>query len=216
MEPHEIPVPPSHAARAIPHPPSAAGSRTVALGGSRVLNVRPMRPDDAPGLGRLYEHLSLDDRYHRFFSVYQPGRAVLDHMARVGEEGGCGLLAVVTGAGEAEEIVGEASFTPLPDANAELAITIAKSWQGWLGPYLLDALVEAAVARGIPNLEADIMLENTKMLALVRARGCVTIEHSDPGITRVAIAATRPVERGPGGSRMPRSAPSRTHPRPGT
>ncbi len=173
--------------------PSRGATRTVNLPDGRMMSVRPMRRDDAVGLGRLYEALSLDDRYLRFFSAYQPSRDVLDHMATVGDKHGCGLVAVLTDAAGQEEIVGEASFTPLPDGNGELGITVASAWRGWLGPYLLDTLVEAAAERGVPNLEADIMFENTKMLALMRARGCVTLAHPDPSILRVAIGAAAPV-----------------------
>jgi acetyltransferase len=180
----------------VDEPAGAPGSRSATLGGHRTLTVRAVRPDDAEALGRLYGSLSLDDRYHRFFSVYQPGRSMLEHMAQVGEEGGFGLVAVVTGDG-APEVVGEASFTRLPNGNAELAITIARAWQGWLGPYLLDALVEVAAARGIPRLEADVMTDNVKMLALVRARGCETVAHADPSIIRVAIGAAEPVHAKP-------------------
>ncbi|MGZ4737054.1 MAG: N-acetyltransferase family protein [Acidimicrobiia bacterium] len=157
------------------------------------MSVRPMRRDDAESLGRLYQTLSFDDRYHRFFSAYEPSPDVLDHMAAVGDEHGCGFVAVLTDADGRDELVGEASFTPLPNGNGELAITVASGWRGWLGPYLLDTLVEAAAERGVPNLEADIMYENTKMLALMRARGCVGIEHADPSILRVAIGAAEPV-----------------------
>jgi RimJ/RimL family protein N-acetyltransferase len=176
----------------VDEPPGMPGSRSVTLDDHRTLTVRAVRPDDAEALGRLYGSLSLDDRYHRFFSVYQPGPPMLEHMAQVGDEGGFGLVAIVTGHGR-PELVGEASFTGLPNGNAELAITIARAWQGWLGPFLLDALVEAATARGIPKLEADVMAENVKMLALVRARGYETVAHADPSILRVAIGAAQPV-----------------------
>lgn len=156
------------------------------------MSIRRMRADDADELERLYESLSLDDRYHRFFSVYHPPPDVLDHMAGIGGRQGCGFVAVLTDDAGRDRIVGETSFTMLPDGNGELGITVAKEWRGWLGPFLLDTLVEAAAARGVPNLEADILLENSAMLALMRARGCVTLAHTDPGIRRVAIGAAAP------------------------
>ena len=90
-------------------------------------------------------------------------------------------------------VVGEASYTVAPNGNGEFGITIAHPWQGWLGPFLLDALVEAAAAHGIPELEADVMRENRKMLALVRSRGFVIRGRPDHGIMRIAIAAARPL-----------------------
>jgi hypothetical protein len=71
------------------------------------------------------------------------------------------------------------------DGNGEFTLTIASGWRGWLGPYLLDALVAAAAARGLPNLQADILTDNARMLALVSHRGYVT---PDREFSQVRIA----------------------------
>ena len=59
-------------------------------------------------------------------------------------------------------------------------------------------LVEEAAARGIPNLEADILTENKVMLSLVRHRGYVTDGDMDFSIVHVVIgtAAAGPVWTG--------------------
>ena len=53
---------------------------------------------------------------------------------------------------------------------------------------LLDALVAAAAARGVPNLQADILASNVRMLALVADRGYLTLERRGSRV-RVAIDA---------------------------
>jgi hypothetical protein len=169
------------------------GHRVVALSGGRTLTVRDSRPDDAAALGALFEDLSIDDRFHRFFSVYHPPTDVLHHMVGLGDEGGCSLVATVTGADGGEEIVGEATCSALPDENGELGITVARAWRGWLGPFLLDALLERAAACGFPEIEADIMMENRGMLSLARARGAQTLGRPDLGVVRVAIPVDRDV-----------------------
>jgi hypothetical protein len=45
--------------------------RTVTLRDGTGVHVRPIRATDAPGLVALYDHLSRDTRYYRFFSVMQ-------------------------------------------------------------------------------------------------------------------------------------------------
>jgi hypothetical protein len=162
--------------------------RHVPLSGSRSLTVRPVTDDDVDGLVALYETLDDDDRYTRFFSLYRPDRGFFERLAAVGRRGGFGLVAEVSAAGSPHRsIVGEANYTPLANGNGELAITIAEPWRGWLGPYLLDALLDAAAARGVPNLEADILVTNRSMLALARARGYVTTAHPDWSQVRVSI-----------------------------
>jgi RimJ/RimL family protein N-acetyltransferase len=182
------------AAEAAPATPvtSAPGERQVDLPGGRTLTVRPLREGDAPALDRLFEGLSLDDRYRRFFSVYHPPRDVLDHMIHLPDEHGCALVAIVADASGREDAVGEATCSSLADGNGELGITIARRWRGWLGPFLLDALLEAAAARGFPKVEADVMIDNRAMLALLRARGAEHFGRGDLGIVRVAIPVGTP------------------------
>lgn len=58
-------------------------------------------------------------------------------------------MAVISDDGE--RIVGEAEYILLPGGDGELAITVAPDWRGWLGPYLLDTLLEVAASRGVAN-----------------------------------------------------------------
>ncbi len=165
---------------------------TVNLPDGRVLTVRTVTGADVEGLDALFEGLCDDDRYYRFFGLSHPGRKFLEQMTRAGEEGGYRLVAVVSG--REDKIVAEAGYAILPDGNGEFALTVAAGWRGWLGPYLLDALVAAAAARGVPNLQADILLSNARMLALLFQRGYVMLEREGPQ-ARVAIDAAQPLPR---------------------
>ncbi len=158
----------------------APGSRSVALEEGKTLVVRPATADDADALAALYEHLDDSDRYLRFFSHYRPPRSFFDQLATLADRGGYELVAVVRDASEKEAgLVAEAGYAPSNEGgDPELAITVAEGWRGWLGPFLLDALVEVAAARGVHNLRAEILLTNGPMLALVRARGYVTLDHA--------------------------------------
>lgn len=162
---------------------------TVSLSGGRTLTVRSVTEADVEGLEALLEGLSDEDRYYRFFGLCHPGRNFLEHMTQAEDEGGYRLVAVVSGA--EDRLVAEAGYAILPDGNGEVALTVASGWRGWLGPYLLDALVAVAAARGVPNLQADILVSNIRMLALVSDRGCVTLERGGSEV-RVAIDAARP------------------------
>ena len=161
----------------------------VTLSDSRTLTVRTVTEADVDGLDRLFEGLSEDDRYYRFFGLSHPGRKFLEQMARAEDEGGYRLVAVIAGA--ENKLVAEAGYALLPDGNGEFALTVAGGWRGWLGPYLLDAIVAAAAARGVPNLQADILVTNVQMLALVSHRGYVRL-HREASEIRVAIDAAQP------------------------
>lgn len=171
--------------------PGAGGAVlvTVSLSGGRTLTVRPVNQADADGLDELLDGLSQEDRYYRFFSLSRPGRKFVEQMTRAEEDGGYRLVAVVSGPRDA--LVAEAGYAILPDGNGEFALTIAAGWRGWLGPYLLDALVAAAAARGVPNLQADILTDNARMLALVSHRGYITLDREFSQV-RIAVAAAQP------------------------
>lgn len=150
-----------------------------------------MTPADVAPLGELYEGLSFDDRHRRFFSVYHPSRSFLEHYVDTADGKGYGLVAVVSDG--TEQLVGEASYTVTASGCGEFAITIAREWRGWLGPYLFDALLEVATVHGVPNLQADVLADNRAMLALARSRGAVTTHRPQLGVVRVAVPASEPV-----------------------
>lgn len=174
----------------------------------RRLVVRTVTAADIDGLLALYRSLPEQDQYHRFFSAYRMSRSTAEEWTRVAEEGGCRLVAVVAEKEEADaagRLVAEAGYTLLPNGNGEFEITVAHDWQGWLGPYLLDALVDEAAARGVPNLEADILTENRPMLAVVFDRGCVALDHDDFTVVRVAVSTGAGVPTWAGRKTRPRA-----------
>lgn len=168
--------------------------REVRRPDGQALVVRPATLDDVDGLAALYDALSLDDLHCRFFSAFRPAREFLAKWVTVAERGGFALVGETKEDGRTR-IVGDAGWSLLEDGSGEFGLTVAPDWRGWLGPYLLEVLVEEATARGIPNLQADILVENRRMLAVVRARGYVTVDHPDWTIVRVMIGTA---ERVPG------------------
>jgi len=177
--------------------------RRVTLPGARTLSIRPVRPSDTAGLVALYAGLKDDDTYLRFFSGHAPPEDFVEKMTHVAERGGFGLITLMEEGNGTSQIVGEATYDLLPNGDAELGITVAETARGWLGPYLLDALVTEAAARGVPNLEADVLVGNRRMLTMLRARGFAVIDH-DPAIVRVAIGTTQHVPTWPGTHDRPR------------
>jgi RimJ/RimL family protein N-acetyltransferase len=177
--------------------------REVALPHGARLTVRPSAPADVDGLHLLYEALSADDRRLRFFSPWHPDRKFLTRWVSLADEGGLCLVAVIDD-GSGPRLVGEAGYTLLPDGDGELAIAVLPERRGWLGAYLLDALLDGAARRGVRNVQADVLVTNSRMLALARARGYAVVAHDDFTTVRVAI---------PTSGRVPCWAPNAPRPR---
>lgn len=164
--------------------------RRVDLGGGARLVIRRTAAADRDLLHQLYEGLAEEDRYRRFFSPFDPDEEFLDHLVTANEHGAHQLIAVVERDGEPDEPVGEAGAWRRPNGNAELGITVKSTNRGWLGPYLLDALVELTAAAGIPNLEAEVLMTNRRMLALLKPRGYAAVGHDGYRSARLAISTS--------------------------
>jgi GNAT superfamily N-acetyltransferase len=129
-----------------------------------------LEPADGPLLGRLFERLSPESVYRRFFSpittsdLFEASVLHLDHSDREA------VGAVVGG-----ELVGVAQYVRRhARGEAELAIVVADEWQRQgLGTRLIAALADRAVAAGIGAFAVDIQGDNFGALKLFRrvARG---------------------------------------------
>ena len=175
--------------------------RSVDLRDGRRLVVRPATTADVDPVLALYDRLSPRDLHRRFFTKHKPSRRIVEEWMAPDRMGEALVAEVVDG--DHDELVGEAGYSLLSDGDGELGITVDPEWRGWLGSWLLDALVEAAADRGVPNLHADVLLLNRPMVAVLRHRGAATVEHPDLGQVRLVIATE---------GQTPGWAPKRTRP----
>ncbi len=150
---------------------------SIDLGRDRTLEIRPTTIADAELICELYQPLSLEDRHRRFFSAFRPELPWCRDWASVSERGGYGVIAIVHHA-DRDEVAGEAGYALRSDGDGDLAVTVAPKWRGWLGSYLIDVLARHAASRAIGSLQADVLLENRPMLAILHRRGAVNLEHS--------------------------------------
>lgn len=134
---------------------------TLSGPGGPALTVRTVTEAGGEGPDPLFQGLCDEDRHHRLFNRRGPARKFLEQRTRAEDEGGDRLVAAVSGPEDA--LVAEAGYAILPDGDGEFALTVAPGWRGWrLGRYLLDVIVAAAAARGVPNLHqsrGDILRE---------------------------------------------------------
>ncbi len=163
--------------------------RAVTLADGSQARIRPIRPDDEPGLVDLYERLSRHSAYQRFFAVrprlpadWYHGFANVDYRHR---------LALVaerdTVAGTRLIGVGRYEPTEEPDA-AELALVVEDGWQGrGLGTILLDAVMAAAEARGIRRFRAWVLADNQRMLRLLATHTRVEERKVEEGVVGLSF-----------------------------
>src|SRR3954447_2046979 len=162
----------------------------VVLADGGTVRVRPVGPGDEARVLRLYERLSDESVYLRFFSpLPRPTAAQLEHLTTVDERSHMTLVAVL-----GDEILGIARYDRISDHEAEVAFTVADEQQGrGLGTVLLEHLAVVARANGIREFSADTLSVNQRMLGVFAAAGW-TLEHrlesSGTVHVRFAIEAT--------------------------
>ena len=158
----------------------------VTLRDGATVHIRPIQPDDDHVLVELFQHLSPQSVYQRFFTALpelSPGMAhYLSHVnytnrfALVAESGG-----EVAGVGRYER-------TNEPGL-VELSLVIADAWQSrGLGRILLRETIKAAESNGIHRFRADVLSENRRMLRLLMEETQVIEKKTDAGVTSFLVS----------------------------
>src|SRR5579864_878490 len=97
----------------------------VVLADGSTLHIRAMHCDDEPLIARMYEKLSADSIYLRFFSPVSPRMATALEMNHTGEPTNAARVAVLGG-----EVVGAARYDIVDTGTAEVAFVVADEFQG--------------------------------------------------------------------------------------
>jgi GNAT superfamily N-acetyltransferase len=136
--------------------------------------LRPIRSEDAGALTRLYDRLSPQGAYQRFFT---PMRRLPPDGARI--------LADVDHERRAAVVA----------AKAEIAVVAEEAWQHrGLGTILLSAFIALAESRGISRFPAYVLADNRRMLGLIGRLGRVTERSLDQGVVTLRFTPRPDVE----------------------
>lgn len=123
------------------------------------LTVRPVQAADEDRVRRLFERLSPESIYRRFFTLFpSPPPAVVHHLTAL-DHSDHEALAMLDG----DEIVALASWDRLAHggAEAEIAVLVEDAWQHrGLGRALVRMLTGEAARRGITVLNATVLADN--------------------------------------------------------
>ena len=163
----------------------------IVLPDGTAIHLRPIRSDDTPGLLALYDRLSPDSLYFRFFAVPDKDRGKAEYLTHVDYDRRYAVVAEMSGA-----IVGVARWERLADrpGHAEVAFTVADDLQGrGLGSILFRVLADRARARGITVFEAEVLKNNERMLRLFARTGLTTASRDQGKILTILMTLDRTV-----------------------
>ncbi|WP_224247664.1 bifunctional acetyl-CoA hydrolase/transferase family protein/GNAT family N-acetyltransferase [Hyalangium gracile] len=135
------------------------------------LLIRPARITDERALQELMYGLSDDSCYRRFmmYKKTHPHEEMQD-LVDLDYEQNMALVACMPGT---EEIIGVVRYDVEPATRlADVAFVVRDDWQGkGVGTLLMRRIREAAVARGIPGFQADVLTTNKPMLDVFHESG---------------------------------------------
>jgi RimJ/RimL family protein N-acetyltransferase len=153
----------------------------VTLKDGSAVHIRLIRPEDDHRLVEVFDHLSPQSVYQRFFTALPeltPGMA--RYLSNVNSTNRLALIAE-TGS----ELIGVARYERTPEPEmVELGLVIADQWQNrGLGRILLRAILQAAESNGIHRFRADVLAENRRMARLLATETRILERKTEAGIT---------------------------------
>ena len=164
--------------------------RAVVLRDGTRVRMRPIVPEDAPKLVALYDRLSRDTRYHRFFSAmrrlpidWARFLANVDYRTR--------LALVVESPDDPGALIAVARYEPAgaPD-TAEVAFVVQDDWQNrGLGTLLFRELLRAAAGNGIVRFRAWVLADNRRMLDLIARLARVERRTLEQGVVELTFTS---------------------------
>ena len=191
--PGDPPAGPRYGHMAImPYPAHMVGERTLRDG--RWYTIRPIRAEDGERLQRLVRGLSEQSRYFRFISALtELTPRMLARYTQIDYDRELALVATIgaddpQAEGGDETIIGVVRYLLNPDRETcEFAIAIADRFHGQgLGTTLMQAIVDAARAKGLKRIEGFVLAINAPMIGLMRALGFrIETDLDDPALKRV-------------------------------
>ena len=149
-----------------------------------VIVLRQLEPRDAERILSLYQSLTDDERYLRFFTMHP---AHLEDWARSIAEPRSGQYSL--GAFGSGNLLGVANYIACRDPGyAEVAVVVAHTEHlRGVGTALLRRLGELAKLNGLHHLVAEVLAENHLMLRLLSDSGWPCIRQLEDSVLHVDI-----------------------------
>lgn len=139
------------------------------------VTLRPIRPEDEPLERELFEYLSRETIYFRFFGFMgQVSHEQLSRFTHIDYDREMAIVAEIKVKGRSQ-LIGVVRLVGDPwGIQAEYAIVVADPWQGrGLGSVLTDYIIEYALNKGYQRIFCYILKRNEGMIHILEKRGFI-------------------------------------------
>jgi len=165
----------------------------VVLADGGTAHIRPIRPDDGPGLVQLHSRLSEQTIYLRYFAPHPTlSEADVRYFTHVDYTDRVALVALI-----GDELLGVVRFDrvdpreyglPADAQLAEVAFVVRDDQQGrGIASVLLEHLAAAASERGITRFVAETLPQNRRMIGVFRDAGYAVRHGFEHGVVRLTF-----------------------------
>jgi RimJ/RimL family protein N-acetyltransferase len=159
-------------------------ARTAELVDGSLISLRRLTPSDADEILRLYESLTDEERYLRFFTMRPAHLADWARSIAEPRSDQCSLGAFSSG-----KLLGVANYVACRQpGDAEVAVVVAHAEHlRGVGTALLRRLGETARGNGLHRLVAEVLAENHLMLRVLSDAGWPSTRHLEGSVLHVEI-----------------------------
>lgn len=160
----------------------------MSLPNGELLRIRPLRRGEELPIRQLYERLSPETRYLRFFSpmplLPEP---VLRVISCVDYRRQLALLAELDGP-DGVQVVALGSFAAIDHNTAEVGLVVADQWQRQgIGTALASRLLLAAEARGFDRFVAHVLHGNAVIRRLLARAAFIVSTRTQQAVSEVCF-----------------------------
>ncbi len=148
-------------------------TKEVLMKNGEVALFRPIRPEDEPLEAEMFEKLSRESIYFRFFGyVPKMSHKFLVRFTHIDYDRELAIVAEVEEQGR-KMLAGVVRLVnDYSNDSAEFAIIVADPWHGQgLGGKLMDFMIGIAKERGLERIHAEALMSNEVMLKMFERRG---------------------------------------------
>ncbi|MDP4711316.1 MAG: bifunctional acetate--CoA ligase family protein/GNAT family N-acetyltransferase [Saprospiraceae bacterium] len=148
--------------------------KTIVLRNGTPVTLRPIRPEDEPLEAELFDYLSKETIYFRFFGyLHSLDHNMLSRFTHIDYDREMAIVAEIESASGKKHLIGVVRC--VGDAwndSTENAIVIADTWQGQgLGSHMMAYIIEIARASGYRRIYGTLLKQNKAMYALYERHG---------------------------------------------
>jgi RimJ/RimL family protein N-acetyltransferase len=139
-----------------------------------LINIRPMHPTDEKRVRGLFQSLTEQTKYYRFMShITKVPQKQIQNFVYIDYRSEMAVVGTIPEA-HGDEIIAIGRYFIDPRTNrAEVAFVVQDKWQNrGIGTFMFKLLLKVAKQNGIEGFNAEVLIENKQMLAVLNKGNC--------------------------------------------